>query len=82
MDELTSRSSFKRAELASPYRVLSRESGMYHLLIERVSTITIEFLQYRARVSIGLNRASIERAVERTDLFTSLITCSQVALQS
>jgi hypothetical protein len=45
---------------------------MYHLLIERVSTVTIEFLQYRARVRIGLNRAGIERAVERTGLFTSL----------
>jgi len=45
---------------------------MYHLLIERVSTVTIEFLQYRARVRIGLNRASIERVVEQTDLFTSL----------
>jgi hypothetical protein len=51
---------------------LSSESGMYHLLIERVSTVTIEFLQYRARVRIGLNRAGIERAVERTGLFTSL----------
>jgi hypothetical protein len=46
---------------------------MYHLLIERVSTVTIEFLQYRARVRIGLNRAGIERTVERTGLFTSLI---------
>jgi hypothetical protein len=46
---------------------------MYHLLIERVSTVTIEFLQYRARVRIGLNRAGIERAVERTGLFTSLV---------
>jgi hypothetical protein len=45
---------------------------MYHLLIERVSTVMIEFLQYRARVQIGLNRAGIERAVERTGLFTSL----------
>jgi hypothetical protein len=45
---------------------------MYHLLIERVSTVTIEFLQYRARVRIELNRAGIERAVERTNLFTSL----------
>jgi hypothetical protein len=45
---------------------------MYHLLIERVSTVTIEFLQYRARVRIGLNRAGIERAVEHTGLFTSL----------
>jgi hypothetical protein len=45
---------------------------MYHLLIERVSTVTIEFLQYRARVRIGLNRAGIERAVERTGLFISL----------
>jgi hypothetical protein len=73
MNELTSRASFKRVELASPYRVLSSESGMYHLLIERVSTVTIEFLQYRARVRIGLNRAGIERAVERTGLFTSLL---------
>jgi hypothetical protein len=47
---------------------------MYHLLIERVSIVTIEFLQYRARVRIGLNRAGIERAVERTGLFTSLVT--------
>jgi hypothetical protein len=44
---------------------------MYHLLIERVSTVTIEFLQFRARVRIGLNRAGIKRAVERTGLFTS-----------
>jgi len=40
----------------SPYRVLSCESGMYHLLIQRVSTVTSEFLQYQARVWIGLNR--------------------------
>jgi hypothetical protein len=45
---------------------------MYHLLIKRVSTVMIEFLQYRARVRIELNRAGIERVVERTDLFTSL----------
>jgi len=45
---------------------------MYHLLIERVPTVTIEFLQYRARVRIELNRAGIERVVERTGLFTSL----------
>jgi hypothetical protein len=45
---------------------------MYHLLIERVSTVTIKFRQYRARVRIRLNRAGIERIVERTDLFTSL----------
>jgi hypothetical protein len=30
---------------------------MYHLLTERVSRVTSEFLQYRARVWIGLNRA-------------------------
>jgi hypothetical protein len=48
---------------------------MYHLLIERVSTVTIEFLQYRARVRIGLNRAGIERAVKQTGLFTSLGLC-------
>jgi hypothetical protein len=34
MNELTSRSSFKQAELASLYQVLSRESDMYRLLIE------------------------------------------------
>jgi hypothetical protein len=51
---------------------------MYHLLIERVSIVTIEFLQYRARVRIGLNRAGIERAVERIGLFTSLAGCSDV----
>jgi len=35
---------------------------MYHLLIERVSTVTIEFLQYRARVRvrIGLNRVGCQ----------------------
>jgi len=53
MNELTSqtnessrtiRSSFKRAELASSYRVLSSESDMYHLLIELVSTVMSEFL--------------------------------------
>jgi hypothetical protein len=47
---------------------------MYHLLIERVSTVTIEFLQYRARVQIGLNQTGIERVVERTGLFTSLLS--------
>jgi hypothetical protein len=57
----------------NPYRVLSSESGMYHLLIERVSIVTIEFLHYRARVRIGLNQAGIERIVERTGLFTSLV---------
>jgi hypothetical protein len=46
---------------------------MYHLLIEQVSTVTSEFLQYRARTRIGLNRAGIEQVVERIDLFTSLI---------
>jgi hypothetical protein len=45
---------------------------MYYLLIERVSIVTIEFLQYQARVRIGLNRTGIERVVERTGLFTSL----------
>jgi hypothetical protein len=45
---------------------------MYHLLIERVSTVTIEFLQYRGRVRIGLNRAGIEQVVEWTGLFTPL----------
>jgi Na+-transporting NADH:ubiquinone oxidoreductase subunit NqrA len=45
---------------------------MYHLLIEQVSTVSIEFLQYQAQVRIGLNRADIERVVERTGLFTSL----------
>jgi hypothetical protein len=64
---------FKQDELVSPYRVLSSESGMYHLLNERVSTVTIEFLQYRARVRIGLNRTGIERVVEQTGLFTSLV---------
>jgi hypothetical protein len=47
---------------------------MYHLLIERISTVTIEFLQYRARVQIGLNQAGIERVVEQTGLFTSLLS--------
>jgi hypothetical protein len=65
-------SSCKRAELASPYRVLSSESGMYYLLIEGVSTVTIEFLQYRAQVRIRLNRVGIERVIERTGLFISL----------
>jgi hypothetical protein len=64
--------SLKQVELASLYRILSSESDMYHLLIERVSIVTIEFLQYRARVRIGLNRAGIERVVERNGLFTSL----------
>jgi hypothetical protein len=63
MNELTSKSSFKQAELASLYRVLSKESDMYRLLIKRVSTVTSEFLQYRIR--IGLNRVSIEWVVER-----------------
>jgi hypothetical protein len=45
MNELTSQTNepgerFGRAELAIPYRVLSSESGMYHLLIERVSTVS------------------------------------------
>jgi hypothetical protein len=37
---------------------------MYHLLLEGVSIVTSEFLQYRARVWIGLNRAGC-----RTDWF-------------
>jgi hypothetical protein len=45
---------------------------MYHLLIERVSTVMSEFLQYRAQVQIGLNQAGIERIAERTDIFTFL----------
>jgi len=57
----------------SPYLVLSSESGMYHLLIKQVFTVMIEFLQYRARVRIGLNRVGIERVVERTGLLTSLV---------
>jgi len=52
---------------------------MYHLLIERVSIVTIEFLQYRARVQIELNRAGIERVVERTGLFTSLFATTAVS---
>jgi len=51
---------------------------MYHLLIERISTVTIEFLQYRALVRIGLNREGIKRVVERTGLFTSLIPTSHL----
>jgi len=51
---------------------LSSESGMYYLLIEGVSTVTIEFLQYRAQVRIRLNRVGIERVIERTGLFISL----------
>jgi hypothetical protein len=50
---------------------------MYHLLIEWISTVTSEFLQYRARVQIGLNRTSIERIVERTNLFASLNKINQ-----
>jgi hypothetical protein len=42
----TNQLNFKRGELASPYQVLSSELGMYHLLIERVSTVTSGFVQY------------------------------------
>jgi len=49
---------------------------MHHLLIERISTVTIKFLLYQARVRIELNRTSIERAVERTGLLTSLLRAS------
>jgi hypothetical protein len=45
----------KRVELASHFQVMSSELGMYHLLIERVSTITDELVQCRARVRIELN---------------------------
>jgi hypothetical protein len=45
---------------------------MYHLLIERVSTVTSGFVQCRARVWVEFNRAGIERVVGRTGLFTSL----------
>jgi hypothetical protein len=62
----------KRARLMSPYRVLSSESGMYHLLIERVSTVMSGFVQCRARVLVEFNRAGIEGVVGRTGLFTSL----------
>jgi len=51
---------------------------MYHLLIEWVSIVTIEFLQYRARVWIGLNRAGTKRIVEQTGLFTSLIVLNNL----
>jgi hypothetical protein len=37
-------SSFKRVRLASPYRILSSESSMYHLLIERIFTVTSKFV--------------------------------------
>jgi hypothetical protein len=43
-------------------------AGIYYLLIERVSTVTNEFIQYQARIQIGLNRTDIERF----DLFTTL----------
>jgi len=66
------RPNFKWIELASHYQVLSSEPGMYHLLIERVSTVTSEFLQYQARLWIRLNRTGIEWVVERTNLFISL----------
>jgi hypothetical protein len=46
---------------------------MYHLLIEQVSTVTIEFLQYRARVRIGLNRVSC-----RTDWFIYIPRCNKL----
>jgi hypothetical protein len=45
---------------------------MYQLLIEWISTVMSKFLQYRARVRIGLNQAGIEWVVKQTDLFTSL----------
>jgi hypothetical protein len=48
------------------------ESGIYHLLIEQVSTVTSEFLQYRVRIQIELNRTDIKRVVKRTDLFINL----------
>jgi hypothetical protein len=51
---------------------LSSESAMYHLLIERVSTVTSGFVQCRSRVRVEFNRAGIERVVGRTGLFTSL----------
>jgi hypothetical protein len=45
---------------------------MYHLLIERVSIVTSGFVQCRARVRVEFSWAGVERAVGRTDLFTSL----------
>jgi hypothetical protein len=50
---------------------------MYHLLIEWVSTVTNEFLQFRARIQIRLNPVGIEWIVERTNLFTSLAVKSK-----
>jgi hypothetical protein len=46
---------------------------MYHLLIERVSTVTSGFVQYRARARVEFYRAGIEQTVERTGLFTALV---------
>jgi hypothetical protein len=46
---------------------------MYHLLIERIFTVTSRFVQCRARVQVEFNRAGIEQAVGRTSLFTSLV---------
>jgi hypothetical protein len=47
-------------------------TGMYYLLIERVSTVTSEFLEYWTRVRIRLNQPSIERIVKQIGLFTFL----------
>jgi hypothetical protein len=65
--ERSSRSSFKRAKLASPYRVLSSESDVHHLLIERISTVTSEFLQYRARIRMNQAKPNGYRKNCRTD---------------
>jgi len=61
-------SSFLRVRLASYNRVLSSESGMCHLIIERVSTVRIGFLQSWIEFRSSLN----EQVVEQTDLFTVL----------
>jgi hypothetical protein len=45
---------------------------MYHLLIERVSTVMIEFLQYRARVRIGLKLSELSNRLIYLYLYVDL----------
>jgi hypothetical protein len=52
---------------------------MYHLLIERVSTVINGFLQYRVWAQFGFYQVGIEWIVVRTNLFAALDLIAELA---